>query len=110
MAGHDDYDYDEDRDPRDDCEHEHVQIDVCTGRATCECCSHHWYLTDNEIKTELDRQASYHEEMERENLRQRRREFWARITFPIRWPIFRLLEKIWPRKSIAVLLDDEIPF
>ena len=27
-----------------------------------------------------------------------------------RWPIFRLLEKVWPRKSLSVLTDDEIPF
>jgi hypothetical protein len=93
-----------------DCDHEDYDIDVCTGRASCNLCSHHWYLDSCEIDAELDRQARYHEGMEREERRHRRRQFWRRLTYPFRWPIFRMLQRIWPRKSLSVLTDDEIPF
>lgn len=108
-----DLDYDDDYDdydPARDCEHEHYEIDVCTGRAECDYCSRYWYLLADEIDAELDRQTRYHEECERWERQQRRREFWLRLTYPIRWPIFRMLQRIWPRKSLSVLTDDEIPF
>ena len=104
------YDYDEDYDPERDCEHDDYDIDVCLGRASCNCCSKTWYLTDAEVDAELDRQATYHEDCERWERQQRRREFWQKLTYPIRYPIFRLLERVWPRKSLSVLTDDEIPF
>lgn len=96
--------------PERDCEHENYEIDVCTGRAECDQCSKSWYLSAEEIDAELDRQANYHEDCEREERRQRRLVFWRKLTLPIRWPIFRMLERIWPRKSLVVLTDDEIPF
>lgn len=102
----DEYGYD----PSSDCEHDDYDIDVCMGRASCNCCSKVWYLDSSEIDAELDRQANYQEECEREDRRQRRHEFWRRLTLPIRWPIFRLLERVWPRRSLSVLTDDEIPF
>jgi len=111
MPYDDDYDYGyDDYDAELDCEHDDYDIDVCLGRASCNCCDKVWYLTSEEVDAELDRQANYHDEMEREDRRQRRREFWRKMTLPIRWPIFRLLERVWPRKSLAVLTDDEIPF
>jgi hypothetical protein len=33
-----------------------------------------------------------------------------RITFWIRWPLHRLLGRVWPSKACSVLSDDEIPF
>lgn len=102
----DDDDYDAER----YCEHEDYDIDVCTGRASCNCCDHRWYLTSEEIDAELTRQANYYEDCERWERQERRREFWRKVTLPIRWPIFRLLERVWPRKSLTVLTDDEIPF
>ena len=104
-------DYEDDEyDSAFECEHEDYDIDVCTGRASCNCCDHRWYMTGEEIDAELDRQATYHEDCERWERQQRRREFWRKLTLPIRWPIFRLLDKIWPRKSLSVLDDSEIPF
>lgn len=103
----DDYD---DYNPEQDCEHEHYEIDVCTGRAECVECSKSWYLSGEEIDAELDRQANYQDECEREDRRQRRQEFWRKLTYPIRWPLFRLLDRIWPRKACRVLYDEEIPF
>jgi hypothetical protein len=103
-------DYDDDYDSERECEHEHYEIDVCLGRAYCECCSHSWYLSGEEIDAELDRQARYHEDCERFERQHRRREFWRKVTLPIRWPIFRLMEKVWPRRSLVILTDDEIPF
>lgn len=109
-SGYDERDEYDDYDAERDCMHEHYEIDVCTGRAECDYCPASWHLTDEQIDAELERQANYHEECEREDRRQRRREFWRKLTLPIRWPIFRLLERIWPRKSLSVLTDDEIPF
>jgi hypothetical protein len=102
----DEYGYD----PELDCEHDDYDIDVCMGRASCGCCSKVWYLDSAQIDAELDRQAAYHEDCERWERQQSRREFWRKLTLPIRWPIFRLLERLWPRKSLSVLTDDEIPF
>ncbi|MGR4927233.1 hypothetical protein ACIPUD_10505 [Bradyrhizobium sp. CAR08] len=112
MPYDDDYDYghDDDYDAERDCEHEHYDIDVCTGRAECESCSKSWYLTSEEVDAELDRQANYQDAIEREERRRRRREFWRKLTYPIRWPIFRLLERVWPRRALVVLTDDEVPF
>lgn len=100
------YDYDD----YDDCDHEDYEIDILTGRASCNRCEHHWYPTAAEIDAEITRQANYHEDCERWERQQRRREFWQKVTYPIRWPIYRLLERAWPRKSLSVLTDDEIPF
>ncbi|UFX42017.1 hypothetical protein HAP47_0022255 [Bradyrhizobium sp. 41S5] len=105
-----DYGYDDAYDSERDCEHEHYEIDVCTGRAQCEYCSKSWHLSAEEIDAELDRQANYQEECEREERRRRRREFWRKLTLPVRWPIFRLLERVWPRNSLSILTDDEISF
>ena len=110
MRFDDDYDYDEDYDPERDCEHDDVEIDTISGRAYCQCCPKSWSCSDAEIDRELERQARWYEECEAHERRERRREFWRRITLPIRWPIFRLLEIIWPRKSLKVLTDDDIPF
>lgn len=63
-----------------ECEHEHYEIDVCTGRAECDQCSKSWYLDSDEIDAELERQANYQDECEREDRRQRRREFWRKLT------------------------------
>lgn len=92
-----------DDEPELDCEHEHYDIDVCTGRAECDSCFKSWYLSPEEID-------QYQEDCEREEHRHRRREFWRKLTYPIRWPLFRALERIWPRKAHRVLLDEEIPF
>lgn len=56
-------DWDDDYDPELDCEHEDYDIVVCTGRASCNCCDHRWYLSSEEIDAELDRQSRYQEHM-----------------------------------------------
>lgn len=86
-----------------DCEHEHYEIDVCTGRAECDSCSKSWYVSGEEINRELDRQANYYEDMEREERRQWWRDLWDRLMAP-----FRALR--WRRKSVAATDDDDIPF
>ena len=104
------YDLEEDDGAERYCEHDDVEIDVISGRAYCQCCPQSWHLSEQEVDEELDRQARYLEECEREDRRRKRREFWLKLTLPIRWPIFRVMEKIWPKKAAAVLTDDEIPF
>jgi hypothetical protein len=102
--------YDEDYDAERDCEHDDVEIDTTVGRAYCQCCPKSWYVSAEEIDAELDRQIAWDEQCRLWGRQERRREFWRKLTLPIRWPIFRLLEKVWPRKSLTVLTDDEIPF
>jgi hypothetical protein len=92
-----------------DCDHDRADLDILDGRWRCTC-GEAWNATEEEIRAEIDREIEYAVYEARENRRQWRRDFFAQITLPIRWPIFRLLEKIWPRKSVSVLLDDEIPF
>lgn len=88
------------------CYHEHYSANV-EGIATCDECGERWMLTADEIELERINTAVYDEMMRREE----RRQFWRKLTYPIRWPVFRLLEAIWPRKASRVLYDDdEIPF
>lgn len=91
--------------PYDECFHEEVEIDW-EGRAHCEHCRENWWASHDEIMHQREQQREY----DAWCVRQERKEFLRRLTYPIRWPIFRLLERIWPRKSLSVLVDDEIPF
>lgn len=101
LASPDD-DYDDDP----ECDHDDYDVDILEGRARCNRCSESWHVTEEEVQRQIEHQRQYCEWEDREN----RREFWRRLTHPIRWPIFRLLERIWPRKACNVLTDDEIPF
>jgi hypothetical protein len=92
-------------DERDECYHEDFEP-TWEGRAHCNQCGASWWMTPDEIAAERAHRIEY----DRWCRQQERREFWKRITLPIRWPIYRLLERIWPRKSCSVLTDDEIPF
>lgn len=92
--------------PDEECHHDEYESDILTGRASCCHCPHSWWQTEVEIKSEIERIRAY-DEWQRE---QNRRERWRRLTYPIRRPIFRLLERLWPRKACSVLYDEEIPF
>jgi hypothetical protein len=92
--------------PEDECDHEEYEVDILVGRAHCCKCPHSWYQTNEEIAAEIERIRQY----DGWTAEQHRRERWQWITGFVRWPIFHLLERIWPRKSCAVLYDDEIPF
>lgn len=94
-----------DDEPEDDCFHEEYEIDF-NGNARCETCGESWYATAAEIAAQRERYREYDAYCRRVE----RRERWRRLTYPVRWPIFRLLSRLWPRKSYAVLTDDEIPF
>jgi len=89
-----------------DCDHEDYDFDILTGRAECHQCPHSWYLSRKEINQQIRLQRAYQEEMDREN----RRQWWRDRTYPVRMFFFRLLERVWPRKAINLLHDDEIPF
>ena len=92
--------------PEDECYHDEFEIDALEGRAYCDRCGATWWASDDEIRLQREQHAEYDAYCRR----QERREFWRRLTYPIRRPIFRLLERIWPRKSLTVLTDEEIPF
>lgn len=100
---------DEDGPEEDYCEHGHYSIDILSGRAECDQCPHSWYVSDDEIRREIERQASYDEYLERENSRQWWRDLFAPILDPInsiRWKL-RRLRWSWKR---APTIDDDIPF
>jgi hypothetical protein len=89
-----------------ECDHEEYESDILTGRAECCRCGYYWYQTTEEIERDIERQARYQKDMDREN----RRQWWRDKTYPVRMFFFRLLERVWPRKALSVLHDDEIPF
>jgi hypothetical protein len=96
--------YDEyDQEP---CDHEAYEINIVDGRCWCHKCNEVWHASKDEISLQIQHEAEYHE-WERTH---HRREFWRKLSYPIRWPIFRLLERIWPQKATRVLDDGEVPF
>ncbi len=96
---------DYEREPEDDCSHEEYDIGW-EGRALCDRCGYSWWASAEQLEDWHRHQREYAEWVEQEY----RREFWRKLTYPIRWPFSRLLERIWPRKANSVLTDDEIPF
>jgi hypothetical protein len=106
RSPYDDCDDSEEYDAERDCDHDDYEIDILTGRAECCMCPHSWYVTSEDVSREIERQARYYDDMEREE----RRQWWRDKTYPVRMFVFRILERIWPRKSCSILNDDEIPF
>ena len=102
----DEYPYPYDDEPEQPCDHDDCSVDPITGRVECHICGVAWYQTKEEMKAESRRQQEY----DKWQRQQERHEFWRRLTYPIRWPVYRLLNRIWPRKACSVLVDDEIPF
>lgn len=44
--------------PEDECDHLDYELDILTGLATCEMCSHLWYLSEAEWKHYQERMAA----------------------------------------------------
>lgn len=88
------------------CDHDDYDLDILTGRASCNMCDHGWYASDGEIAEEAEHQRRYSEHEARES----RRQWWRDRTYPVRMFVFRVLERVWPRKALKVLDDSEIPF
>ncbi len=103
ISQHDDDDYgsDDDYDRESECDHNGYEIDILTGRAECDYCQHSWYVSGERINAEIERQANYHEDMEREN----RRQWWRDLRYAIWHPFQVLKERLLRRRY-----DDEIPF
>ncbi len=96
----------EEYDNSEPCDHEDHEINILDGRAWCPRCGEAWNASSEELAAQFRHEAEYYDWQ----LRELRREFWRKLTYPIRWPIFRLLERVWPKKACKVLLDEEIPF
>lgn len=95
-----------DDEPEDDCWHEDYEVDIIMGTATCNFCHFSWDQTEEEIAAECRRIAEYDEWQEREE----RREWWREKTYPVRCAFYRILNRIWPKRSTIAATDDEIPF
>lgn len=95
----DEFEYDLDRDDEDPCDHDDYDVDIVTGRASCSRCCESWYVSDDEVRRQVELEAAYHEWEDRENRWQWWRDLWDRI------------RSIWPRrKQPRFVSDDEIPF
>lgn len=94
LASPDEYD-----DRENLCDHEDYDVDIVTGRASCNHCLANWYVGEEEIQRQIAHEAAYHEEMERENRRQWWRDLWASVR-----SIFTR------RKRAAAITDDDVPF
>lgn len=100
---------DEDGPEEDYCEHDQYSIDILSGRAECDMCPHSWYVTNEEIERECQRQAEYDEWQEREDRKQWWRDRFAFILGPLsslHWECQKLKLR-WRR---APIIDDDIPF
>ena len=86
-----------------------VEIDL-DGYAEC-VCGQGWQMTTAEFMWHRLDNPLFDKAVRRKERRDRWRAFkrrWSLLLF--RWPLFRLLERIWPRQSTKVLHDEEIPF
>ena len=92
-----------------ECYHENYEIDL-EGRFRCNSCLEVHWATEDEIAAFRYADLDYDEECRREERRERWRERWRRLTFRIRWPLARLLERISPRAARKLFHDDEVPF
>lgn len=45
----------------DDCDHDDYEVDILTGRATCNRCGHRWFQTLEEMEREARRKDAYAE-------------------------------------------------
>lgn len=51
--------YPDDSLPKDECDHEHYDSDILTGRAWCHVCGHRWEQTVADIERERQAQIAY---------------------------------------------------
>lgn len=80
------------------CDHEYYEVDIVTGRASCNDCLAHWYVSEEKIQRQIEHEVAYHKQMERDNRRQWWRDLWQRI------------QSITSRRRRASVNDDDIPF
>lgn len=103
-----DEEWNADRDS-DECDHDEYDIDILTGRAECHFCPHSWSVTNEELAREAERQAEWHEWVDREERRIRWRERFAFILDPIDRMRRRYSE--WKiRRQFPEHANDDIPF
>lgn len=93
-----------DDEPEDECEHDEYEIDILTGRASCDRCLHSWWATDKQVASEARRQADYADWVAEQERPWNRFKRWLRRT--------RLVERIrcWQFAREIRRADDEIPF
>lgn len=86
------------------CDHADYDVDILTGRASCNFCSHGWYVSEDQILRQIEHERAYNEYLDREN----RRQWWRELFAPIlnwRW---RFQKWRWSRQK--TITDDDIPF
>jgi hypothetical protein len=98
----DEYGYDEEE----PCDCASAETDILEKVWRCPDCGHTWAATDQDVADQIQFEIEW-AEGERQFQRHERR---LKLTRWFRWPLFRLLEKVWPRKACRVLDDSEVPF
>jgi hypothetical protein len=88
---------DDDYEEEDPCDHEDYDVDIVSGLANCNICSADWYVGEDEIRLQIERENAYAAYQKREN-----RWRWCRDLWHSERSIFSR------RKQVEV--DDEIPF
>lgn len=91
--------------PYDDdlCDHDDYDVDILDGRAHCNRCPESWYVSEEEVARQIEHQAAYHEQLERENSRQ----WWRDLFSPATNLLWRFKKALRHREAI---IDDDIPF
>lgn len=90
--------YDEDVEREEECTHEEYEQDPVTGSSECCFCGRLF------SKDETDALERRRRERNARIRREARREWWRQKTYTVRWVMYRILNRIWPRKS------HELPF
>ncbi len=91
-----------DDDYEEECEHPFFEIDW-EGRAHCDHCSETWWASADEIRAQVDHEASYAQFLAEEQRWPYRLKQWFRHWV---W----LLRYRWSTRHWSKLSDDEIPF
>ena len=97
--------YDDWEEPE-ECDHEEYEVDW-EGRATCDYCRAHWWLTTDQLIAHQEAEARWMEEYYRAQRREQSR-FWRVVDWLCAIPA--RIRQQFKRKATIQVTDDEIPF
>lgn len=99
-----------DDEPEMDCDHSEYEVDW-EGRATCDYCGSHWWLTDEQLRAHNEAEARWMEEYDRAQQREHSR-FWRVVDWLKGSAMYakRVARRVAHRQPMPLLDDDDIPF
>lgn len=96
----------DDEDPRDTCGHEEYEVDW-EGRAECDYCGAHWWLTADQLVAYEKAEEEWHAEYDRQCRREQSR-LWRTVDWLSAIP--QRIRHQLRRKSRPAEIDDDLPF